>query len=203
MILIGRFISPFVRRVAATLIYQGLEFEHRAIKAAGEGQDIVRQSNPLGRVPAVILDDNEVLSDSAVILDYVDDLVGDEKALMPRSGWERWHAMNLLGMATGAAEKSIALYSENNRPADKQHAPAADNSARQAKDGFEHLNGLVKGKWMLGGNISQLDISITSYLEFFRISSPDVVKQMSCPALDGIVAKALELPCFKQTPPET
>ncbi len=202
MILIGRFLSPFVRRVAATLIYQEIEFEHRPIKAAGDDQDVIRQSNPLGRVPVLILDNDEVLSDSAVILDYIDDQVGAEKVLMPQSGWERSHAMNLLGMATGASEKTIALYSELKRPEDKQHVPAAENAGRQAKDGFEYLNAQVKGDWMLGDNISQLDISVTAYLEFFRISSPDVVKEMSCPALDGIVAKALELPCFKQTIPE-
>ena len=202
MILIGRFLSPFVRRVAATLIYQGLDFEHRAIRAAGDDQDIIRKSNPLGRVPALILDNDEGLSESAVILDYLDDLVGAEKALMPRSGWERTHAMNLLAMASGASEKSTALYSEYNRPAEKQHAPTADNAARQAKDGFEFLDTQVKGEWMLGDNISQLDISLTAYLEFFRISSSDTVKTMSCPALDGIVAKALALPCFKQTDPE-
>ena len=202
MILIGRFLSPFVRRVAATLIYQDMAFEHRAIKAAGDDQDVIRQSNPLGRVPVLILDNDEVLSDSAVILDYIDQQVGDAKALMPQSGWERLHAMNLLGIATGASEKSIGAYSEYNRPEDKQHPPAAENAGRQATDGFEYLNGQVKGDWMLGDKISQLDMSITAYMEFFRISSPDVAKQMSCPALDGIVAKALELPCFKQTDPQ-
>ena len=55
---------------------------------------------------------------------------------------------------------------------------------------------------MFGDNISQLDISLTAYLEFFRISSSDTVKTMRCPALDGIVEKALALPCFKQTDPE-
>ena len=202
MILIGRYLSPFVRRVAATLIYQGIEFEHRAIRAGGDEQDIVRQSNPLGRVPALILDNNEVLSDSAVILDHIDDIVGDERALMPRAGWERTYAMNLLGIATGAAEKPVASNGEFNRPEDKQHLTAAKNASRQAKDGFEYLNALVKGEWMLGEQISQLDISLVAYLEFFRISSPQAAKETLCPALDSIVTGALALPCFVQTNPQ-
>ena len=131
MILIGRYLSPFVRRVGATLIYQGIEFEHRPIRAAGDDQDIIRQSNPLGRVPALILDNGETLSDSAVILDYIDDLVGEEKALMPRSGWDRTVTMNLLGIATGAAEKTVTLFGEKHDtiqigtkskwPSDEQH----------------------------------------------------------------------------------
>ena len=203
MILIGRYLSPFVRRVAATLIYQNIEFEHRAIRAGGAEQDIVRQSNPLGRVPAFILDDDEVLSDSAVILDHIDDMVGEERALMPRSGWERAHAMNLLSIATGAAEKTVAHYMEFNRPEDKQDSDTANKAGRQAKDGFEYLNAMVKGEWMFGEKLSQLDISLAAYLEFFRISSPEMAKSTHCPALDGIVARSMALPCFIQTDPRS
>ena len=52
MILIGRYLSPFVRRVGTVLEHYGIEFEHRPLRAGGEEQDIVRQSSPLGRVPA-------------------------------------------------------------------------------------------------------------------------------------------------------
>ena len=72
MILIGRYLSPFVRRVGATLHHFGMEFEHRPIRAGGADQDEIRKSNPTGRVPVLILDDGEILADSAVIVDYLD-----------------------------------------------------------------------------------------------------------------------------------
>ena len=44
MILIGRYLSPFVRRVGATLHHFGMEFEHRPIRAGGADQDEIRKS---------------------------------------------------------------------------------------------------------------------------------------------------------------
>ena len=74
MILIGRYFSPFVRRVGTALAHYGIEFEHRPLRAAGDEQDVIRESSPLGRVPVLILDNGDVLSDSALILDYLDTL---------------------------------------------------------------------------------------------------------------------------------
>ena len=47
MILIGRHLSPFVRRVATVLEHYGIEFEHRPLRAGGEEQDIVARAKQL------------------------------------------------------------------------------------------------------------------------------------------------------------
>ena len=49
----------------------------------------MKAANPLGRVPALILDDGGILVDSAVIIDSLDHMVSAEKALTPREGRER------------------------------------------------------------------------------------------------------------------
>ena len=139
MILIGRYLSPFVRRVGATLHHFGMEFEHRPIRAGGADQDEIRKSNPTGRVPVLILDDGEILADSAVIVDYLDYLAGPQRALMPQSGWERYRMLSLLSISTAAAEKVVAAYMERTRPEENQDEPSIENAVRQAKDGFEYL----------------------------------------------------------------
>jgi len=78
MILIGMFDSPFVRRVAVSR-----DFE------------LIRQYNPLGRVPALVQADGEVLIDSSAILDFLDAAAGSERALLPPSGDERRRALQL------------------------------------------------------------------------------------------------------------
>jgi len=91
MILIGQFDSPFVRRVGIAMRLYGLAFEHRPWSTFGEGEKIA-PFNPLRRVPTLVLDDGEALIESTAILDYLDELVGTEKAMIARAGPERRNA---------------------------------------------------------------------------------------------------------------
>src|SRR5215813_10852277 len=88
MFLIGQYDSPFVRRVAIALKLYGLAFEHKPWSTFGDA-DKIAPYNPLRRVPTLVLDDGEALIESTIILDYLDELVGPEKAMLPapaRSG---------------------------------------------------------------------------------------------------------------------
>jgi glutathione S-transferase len=80
VLLIGMFDSPFVRRVAISMQWLDIGYEH-ADWSVGRDFDRIRQHNPLGRVPTLVLDDGEVLAESAAILDYLDDRVGPARAL--------------------------------------------------------------------------------------------------------------------------
>ncbi len=79
IILIGMFDSPFVRRVAVSMHLLGIPFEHRNW-SVGKDFERIREFNPLGRVPTLVLDDGEALIESAAILDYLDDFVGPARA---------------------------------------------------------------------------------------------------------------------------
>ena len=88
MILIGMFDSPFVRRVAVSMNLLDIPFEHRNW-SVGKDFELIRRFNPLGRVPTLVTDDDDALVDSAAILDYLDDYVGPDRALLPRTGRQR------------------------------------------------------------------------------------------------------------------
>ena len=204
MILIGRHLSPFVRRVATTLEHYGIEYEHRPLRAGGDDQDVIRQSNPLGRVPVLVLDDGDVLSDSTLILDYLDTLAPPDARLAPNGDTgDRFRFRNALSVATGAAEKSIAVYSELARPEDRRHAPAVDNASRQTRDGLAWLEARVKGPWMWGETMTHLDVSTVCYWDFIRIGVPDLFATLDCPRIAGIAARAGELDAFRKTVPAT
>src|ERR1700719_3728571 len=98
MILIGQYDSPFVRRTAIALKLYGLPFEHRPWSTFAEG-DKIAPFNPLRRVPTLVLDSGEALIESAAILDYLDDLVGAEKAMIAARGPERRHALKICALA--------------------------------------------------------------------------------------------------------
>lgn len=204
MILIGRHLSPFVRRVATALEHYGIEFEHRPLRAGGEEQDIVRQSSPLGRVPVMILDNGNVLSDSALILDYLDTLGPPDARLTPNGSEEdRFRFRNALSIATGAAEKSISVYSELARPEERRHPPALANASRQTKDGFAWLEAKVAGTWMWGETMTHLDVSTVCYWDFVRIGIPDLFATLDCPRIADIVARAGQLEAFRKTMPDS
>src|SRR6267154_2189066 len=85
------FDSPFVRRVAVTMNLLAMPFEHRNW-SVGKDFDRIREFNPLGRVPTLVLDDGESLIESAAILDYFDDFVGPARAVLPPAGRDRREA---------------------------------------------------------------------------------------------------------------
>src|SRR5260221_11577792 len=92
MILIGQYDSPCVRRVAIALRLYGLPFEHRPWSTFGDA-DKLATFNPLRRVPTLVLDGGEALIESTAILDYLDELVGPDKAMIAAKGAERRHQL--------------------------------------------------------------------------------------------------------------
>ena len=88
MILVGQYDSPFVRRVGISLHVLGFPYQHDTRSVFGDF-DAMLVINPLGRIPSLILDDGEVLVDSAAILDFLDQSVGADRALLPLQGPER------------------------------------------------------------------------------------------------------------------
>src|SRR3954454_21826699 len=111
MILIGQYGSPFVRRVAIAMRLYGLAYEHRTWSTFGDA-DKLAAYNPLRRVPTLVLDDGEVVIESFIILDYLDELAGPSKALIARSGDPRRKALKLCALATGLADKGASLLYE-------------------------------------------------------------------------------------------
>ena len=116
MKLIGRYDSPYVRRVGVSLHVLGLPFEHVPLSPFSQAAEF-RQIAPVGRMPALVLDDGEVLLESAAILDYLDELVGADHALTPQRGTARRQCLRVLASAAAACDKAIAINYERRRPA--------------------------------------------------------------------------------------
>src|ERR1700736_4270767 len=123
LILIGMFDSPCVRRVAVSMNVLGMAFEHRNW-SVGKDFELIRQFNPLGRVPPLVQPDGEALIESTAILDFLDECAGPERALMPRSGKDRRDALRISAVATGAADKGVTqVYETVFRPPEKRYRP--------------------------------------------------------------------------------
>ena len=111
MILIGQYDSSFVRRVGIALKFYGLPFEHRPWSVFSDKEKI-RPLNPLIRVPVLVLDDQDVLVDSHLILSHLESLVPAERSLYPAEQPNRHRALKVAGLATGLADKGVSLFYE-------------------------------------------------------------------------------------------
>jgi glutathione S-transferase len=122
--------SPFVRkiRIAASLL--GLEREITIeIADTMNAGDTVRQQNPLGKIPALVLEDGVVLFDSRVILEYLDHRAGGGK-IIPKDAAARFAALRLQALADGIMDASIlVIYEGRWRPAERHEPKWVDHHA--------------------------------------------------------------------------
>ena len=107
--------SPYVRKVNISAIELGLDDEIQRIATNPWGADTdLPEHNPLGRVPALILDDGSTLFDSPVICEYLDSLGGGGR-LFPTDGAKRWQALRLQALADGMLDASVLTFIERAR----------------------------------------------------------------------------------------
>src|SRR5215470_6744278 len=139
MKLIGTYLSPFARRVAAALISRGIPYEHDDLNGYLDPVR-ARQLNPVGKVPVLVLDDGEHLIDSGAILDHIDELAGPDRALAPRNGRDRRAVLRLSAIATAVYEQSSARYFEDRRPSGTALPELIDRYRLQTIGGLEALN---------------------------------------------------------------
>ena len=111
--------SPFVRKVRIAIGMLGfddrVELQNANLNDAAEP---LRLQNPLGKIPALVLDDGRTLYDSRVILDYLDHLAGGGR-IVPRDANARFDALTLQALCDGAMDASVLIvYEGRYRPAE-------------------------------------------------------------------------------------
>ena len=209
MILIGMYDSPFVRRVAVSMTLLDVPFEHRDW-SVGKDQQRIREFNPLGRVPVLVLDSGEPLIESAMILDWLDQQAGPARALLPISGEPRRQAQSLIALVSGAMDKGIQLvYERIFRPAEKRHEPWTQRCETQMHGALDELDARCAGiasTWLVGAALSQADITLTCYLTYLKDAVP--LDLSAWPALPARAGNCELLPAFRHyyapfDPPKT
>ncbi|HEX3913940.1 MAG TPA: glutathione S-transferase family protein [Steroidobacteraceae bacterium] len=200
MILIGMFDSPFVRRVAVSMNLLGIPFEHRNW-SVGREFELIRQFNPLGRVPALVDADGETLIESSAILDFLDQAAGPERALLPLSGELRREALHIIAIAAGAAEKGVTQVDETAfRPPEKRYRPWVERCHAQMHGALGELDRLcqVRGdEWLIGNRITQADITAACVYTYLSDALDLNRDTAAYPALGAVTARCEALPEFK------
>ena len=198
MFLIGQYDSPFVRRTAIALRLYDLPFEHRPWSTFGDA-DKIAPYNPLRRVPTLVLDNGEALIESAAILDYLDELVGPDKAMIAARGEARRRQLRIIALATGLGDKSVSLVYE--RVLRKEQLKLWVERCEAQIGGvlavLEMERAAVATPYWFGERIGHADIAVACVLRFTGEAHPALF-DARYPALKAHAARCEALPPFQE-----
>jgi glutathione S-transferase len=195
--------SPFARKVRITAIELGLidsiEFVPTTV-APGTPNEEYSKIYPMKKLPALILDNGDIIVDSYVIVEYLDELAGGGK-LIPASGAVRWKVRSDHSLLQGMLDSMLLCRYENMvRPEALRWKAWSDDHWNRAWKGmsrFEHQPDMLSRPL----DISQ--IALTCVLGYADFRFADCGWRKAYPKLDAFHQRMLERPSVKisQPPP--
>ena len=192
--------SPFVRKVMIAIDLLGLADAIRFERAdTMDPKDSVREQNPLGKIPVLILEDRSPLYDSRVILEWLDDRAGGGM-IIPRKHALRFEALRLQAIGDGIMDAGVLqVYEGRWRPKERHEPKWVEHQAGKIACALTFLDGqtLTLRPMIHVGHIAVA--SALGYLDFrfegrWRPGHPRLVEW-----LDEFAAK---VPAFAQTKPQ-
>ena len=198
MILIGQYDSPFVRRVAIALQTYGLAYEHRPWSTFRDG-DKIAPYNPLRRVPTFMLDDGEVLIESAAILDHLDEVAGPARALIAQDGDARRAALKIAALSTGLCDKLVSLVYERalHETTSEAWIARCETQVGAVLDALEaDLAPRGDGYWF-GERLNHADVASACAMRFLAEAHPGLYAYGRWPTLVAHAVRCEALPAFQ------
>jgi glutathione S-transferase len=202
MKLIGSLTSPFVRKVRIVLAEKKLDcqFELENVWAA---DTVIQDSNPLGKVPCLMMDDGAALFDSRVIVEYLDVLTPVCKLLPASNGRERAEIKCWEALADGVADAAILVRLEKTlRPAELQSADWVERQLRKVRQGLQVMStNLGETAFCAGTHYSLADVAVGCVLGWLDFRFPEIDWRGDYPNLAKLFDKLSERQSFKDTVP--
>jgi glutathione S-transferase len=202
MKLIGSLTSPYVRKVRVVMAEKKLDYQF--IQEDVWASDAIVKSNPLGKVPCLVLEGGEAVFDSRVIVEYVDTLspVG---RLIPPSGRERVEVRTWEALADGLLDAAILARLENTFAgrSDSQRSQAwIDRQMGKVHGTIEALGvGLGDKPFCSGIHFSLSDIAVGCTLAYLDFRFPTIDWRGAHPNLAKLYDKLAARPSFADTAP--
>ena len=167
--LIGSLTSPYVRKVRIVMAEKRIDcqFDLEDVWAADTR---IQESNPLSKVPCLIMEDGGAVFDSRVIVEYLDTMTPLAK-LIPANGRERVEVRTWEALADGMLDASILVRLEQTqRPPEQQSPKWIERQMSKVHAGLHAMsNGLGDKPWCNGHAYTLADIAagcVLGYLDF-------------------------------------
>ena len=193
--------SPFARKVRIAAIELGLidriEFVPTTV-APAQANDEYSNITPLKKLPVLILDDGNVVLDSYVIVEYLDELAGGDK-LIPASGPERWKVKSDHSLLQGMLDSMLLCrYERMVRPQGLQWQAWSDDHWNRAWQGMALFE---RHPDMLSRPLDIAQIALVCVLGYADFRFADCGWRKAYPRLDAFHRKMLERPSVRDSQP--
>jgi glutathione S-transferase len=203
MKLIGATASPYVRKVRIVMAEKKLDYEF-VLEDVWSADTSISQSNPLGKVPCLVMEGGEALFDSRVIVEYLDTLSPVGK-LIPAVGRERAEVKTWEALADGVLDALISARLEANWAGRRKNERSQAWIERQLAKVNASLKAMGQGlgekPFCAGIYLSLADISVGCALGYLDFRFPQIDWRAVHPNLAKLHDKLMARPSFTDTAP--
>ena len=202
MKLIGALTSPYVRKVRVVMAEKKLDYQF--VLEDVWAHDTIMQSNPLGKVPCLIMEGGEAVFDSRVIVEYVDNLSPVGK-LIPANGRERAEIRTWEALADGVCDAAILARLELTWAGRTDAQRCGQWVERQMGKVDAAVAAMAKGlgdkPYCAGIHLTLADIAVGCALGYLDFRFPQIGWRAAHPKLAKLADKLAQRPSFIDTRP--
>ena len=203
MKLIGSAASPYVRKVRVVLAEKRLDYQF-VIEDVWAADTTISNSNPLGKVPCLIMEGGEAMFDSRVIVEYLDTLSPVGK-LIPQQGRERAEVKTWEALADGVMDAGVLWRLEatwSGRADGERSAAWIERQRAKVEDGVAAMaKGLGDKPFCSGIHLSLSDIAVGCTLGWLDLRFPEIDWRKDYGNLAKLFDKLMLRPSFIDTKP--
>jgi glutathione S-transferase len=201
MKLIGSVTSAYVRKARVVLAEKKLDYQFE-LENVWAPETRIASSNPLGKVPCLVMEDGSTMYDSRVIAEYLDTLTPVCK-LLPANSRDRANVKVREALADGVLDAAVLAYLERTWRPDEQRSQAwIDRQMSKVHAGLAVMSEqLGEQPFCMGIHYTLADVAVGCTLGWLAFRFPDIDWRGDYPNLARLFDKLSERPSFKDTVP--
>jgi glutathione S-transferase len=202
MKLIGSVSSPYVRKVRVVMAEKKLDYGF-VLEDPWSADTKIGESNPIGKVPCLIMEDGGAMFDSRVIVEYLDTMTPVCK-LIPPNGRERAEVKCWEALADGVVDAGVLLRLEKTqRPEAKQSKEWMERQTQKVHAGLKAMSaGLKEKPFCAGIHYTLADVAVGCALGWLSFRFPEIKWRDDYSNLAKLYDKLSERPSFKDSVPQ-
>jgi glutathione S-transferase len=202
MKLIGSTTSPYVRKVRVVLAEKKLDYEFE-LENVWSAETVIHLSNPLGKVPCLIMEDGSPMFDSRVIAEYLDTLTPVCK-LLPPNGRDRADVKVWEALSDGVLDAAILVRLEKTlRPAEQQSVAWIERQMGKVHAGLAIMSAnLGESPFCKGNHYPLADVAVGCTLGWLAFRFPEIDWRADYANLARLFDKLSERASFKESVPQ-
>ena len=201
MKLIGSVTSPYVRKVRVVLAEKKLDCSFE-LENVWSPDTRIGASNPLGKVPCLVMEDGSAMYDSRVIVEYLDTLTPVCK-LLPANSRDRANVKVREALADGVLDAAVLAFLERTqRPEELRYQPWVERQMGKVRAGLAVMaDNLGEQAFCMGIHYTLADVAVGCTLGWLGFRFPEIDWRGDYPNLARLFDKLSERPSFKDTVP--